>query len=328
MSAVDVALLRALRASRGHSPGAEFATQLGIPLSAVKSHIAALIAAGFEIEQHPGLGYRLLSAPDRLIADDLFARLGLGALIREITVFAETDSTNDRAAQLGRGGVAPGVAVFAERQTAGRGRFGRRWDSAGRRGLWFSLLLRPDFRVAYWARLTTWAATGIAAAIERETGLPVRIKWPNDIFIAGRKIAGILTETVFEAGVDPFAIVGIGVNVNHEPTDFPSTLAAKAGSLRMATGRVLDRAALAAAILRELAARWPLLDRAFPDLVAESQARSELLGKWIQVQAGQTVVEGVAEGLDAEGQLFLRDASGLLRTLSAGEVSILPAVPG
>lgn len=325
MNPLDVALLRMLREGRSHMPGAEFAAQLGTPLSAVKSRIAGLIESGFEIEHHPSLGYRMLSSPDRLIADDLLARLGSTALIRTIHVFAETDSTNDRAAQLGRGGVASGVVIFAEKQTTGRGRFGRHWDSAGGRGLWFSLLLRPEFHIEHWPRLTTWAATGIAAAIERETGLVVRIKWPNDIVIDGRKIAGILTETFFEAGSAPFAIVGIGVNVNHELADFPPTLAIKAGSLRMATGRALDRAAMAAAILRELSARWPLMWSEFPALVAESEARSELLGKWIRVQAGNSVVEGIAEGLDTEGQLLLTDQNGNLRTLNAGEVSSVPA---
>ena len=326
MSTLDVELLRLLHTNRGPLPGADFAAQLRVPLSTVEGRFAGLRAAGFEIEQHPAFGYRLLSAPDRLIADDLTARLGVCPLIREITVFAETDSTNDRAAQLGRDGVAAGVAIFAERQTAGRGRFGRHWESAGHRGLWFSLLLRPDFRVEHWARLTTWAATGVASAIEEASGLAVRIKWPNDIHVAGRKIAGILTETVFEAGAEPFAIVGIGVNVNHEPGDFPAPLAEKAGSLRMAGGRVLDRAALAVAVLRSLDARWSALRSTFPELVAESQRRSVLLGEWIQVRAGQSIVEGVALGLDEEGQLFLRAADGGVRTLSAGEVSIMPAI--
>ncbi len=322
MSALDVELLRLLRGAPLHLPGADLATRLRVPLSTVETRLAGLRAAGFEIEQHPGLGYRLLTASDRLVADDLLARLGPCPLIREILVFEETDSTNERAAQLGCAGVAPGVAVFAERQTAGRGRFGRRWESAGHRGLWFSLLLRPELPVEYWPRLTTWAAVGVAAAIENALRLAVGIKWPNDLQIRGSKIAGILTETVFEAGAAPFAVLGIGVNVNHEPVDFPAELAARASSLRISAGRVLDRSALAVEILRALDARHALLRSDFPKLVEESSRRSVLLGKWIAVRAGTSLVEGVATGLNPEGQLLLRDSSGEIRALTAGEVSV------
>jgi BirA family biotin operon repressor/biotin-[acetyl-CoA-carboxylase] ligase len=320
MNALDVELLRVLRGAALHLPGADLAAQLRVPLTTIEARIAELRAAGFEIEQHPGLGYRLVAAADRLVADDLLARLGPCPLIREITVFEETDSTNERAAQLARSGVAPGVAIFAERQTAGRGRFGRRWESRGHRGLWFSLLLRPDLPVEKWARLTTWAAVSVAEAIERALGLEIGIKWPNDLQIHGRKIAGILTETVFEPGAQPCAVVGIGVNVNHEPADFPTELADTAGSLRIASGRAVDRSALAVEILRALDVRCSALRSAFPELVEEAARRSVLMGKWIALRAGTALVEGTASGLDGEGQLRLRTASGELLTLSAGEV--------
>ncbi len=323
MNALDVELLRALRASRVHLPAADLAAQLRAPLAAVAARLDQLQAAGFEIEQRPGLGYRLLSTPDRLIADDLKARLGTCPLVREILVFAETDSTNDRAAHLGRQGVAAGVAIFAERQTAGRGRFGRRWESAAHRGLWFSLLLRPALPLASWPRLTTWAAAGVAAAIEEATGLPVLIKWPNDIHVAGRKVAGILTETICESGRDPFAMVGIGVNVNHAPPDFPPALADSAISLRIATGRALDRPALATAIFRSLDQRHDALSANFPSLVDEAQRRSALADRRIEVRAADRILEGVAAGLDAEGRLLLRAADGSVHPLTAGEVTIL-----
>ena len=114
----------------------------------VEAGLARLRGAGFDIESKPGLGCRLLAAPDRVIADELYSRLDGCSLAREILVFEETSSTNDVAAKLGRQGHAAGVAVFAERQSAGRGRFGRRWVSPGHEGLWFSLLLRPALPMA------------------------------------------------------------------------------------------------------------------------------------------------------------------------------------
>ena len=321
MNSPDAALLGALRAATVHTPPTELAAQLGSTRAAVAAQIAELREAGFEIDERPGLGYRLIAAPDRLIAADLQSRLGNCALVREILVFEETDSTNDRAASLGRSGAASGLAIFAERQNAGRGRFGRRWESASHLGLWFSLLLRPTFPQERWPRLTTWAAVSIAAAIERELGVRAGIKWPNDVFVNGRKVAGVLIETSLDRAQENFAVVGIGVNANHAPEDFPADLAAKATSLRIAAGRAVDRAALAAAILRELDARYPDLDRRFDALVAEAARRSVILASWVQVRVGETLVEGTAERLDENGQLLLRAGDGALHTLSAGEVT-------
>ena len=323
MTPLDVRLLRALRETRVHLPAGELAAQLGESPAVIRARLAALGDAGFEIEDRPGLGLRLTAAPDRLIADDLTARLGPCALVREILVFAETESTNDLATQLGRHGTPGGLAIFAEHQTAGRGRFGRRWASASHRGLWFSLLLRPAFPQAQWARLTTWAAVSVAAAIEESAGAKASIKWPNDVFVVGQKVAGILAESGTDTAGRPFAVVGIGVNVNHEPADFPAEIHATATSLRAATGAPLDRPALAADILRALDARFAKIADDFPALIAEAAARSFLLGRWIQVRAGETLTEGLAEQLDADGHLLLRHADGSLTKLTAGEVTVI-----
>ena len=322
MKSLDAALLRALRGATVHTPPTELAAQIGSTRAGVAALVEELREAGFEIDERPALGYRLVATPDRLIAADLSSRLGNCALVREIVVFEETDSTNDQAAKLGKSGAAGGLAIFAEKQNAGRGRFGRRWESASHLGLWFSLLLRPAIPQEHWARLTTWAAVSIAPAIERAAGVSVGIKWPNDLFVDGRKIAGILIETGQDRAQGNFAVVGIGVNANHAREDFPENLAAIATSLRVATGRAIDRATLAAAILRELDARYADLDRRFDRLVAEAAHRSVLLGRWVQVRAADSVSEGVAESLDARGQLLLRRGDGTLATLSAGEVSI------
>ncbi|MEP6671656.1 MAG: biotin--[acetyl-CoA-carboxylase] ligase [Chthoniobacter sp.] len=323
MSGLDARILAILHASQVHLFATDLAGQLGAPLANIEARLTELRNAGFEIEERPGLGFRLLRSPDRLIADDLHARLGPCALAREIVVFAETASTNDSATQRGRQGSAGGLVIFAERQTAGRGRFGRAWASAPYRGLWFSLLLRPEFPTNAWPRLTTWAAVSLAATIESSLGLAVSIKWPNDIFLSGKKIAGILAESGTDVNGQPFAVVGIGVNVNHAPGDFPAELAGKAASLNMVTGRTIDRPTLAANLLRDLDARLPQIASAFPDMIAEAARRSLLLGRWVQVQSGHTIMEGRAEELDADGHLVLRGSNGSLNRLSAGEVTVI-----
>ena len=241
---------------------------------------------------------------------------------REIVVVEETGSTNDVAAQLGRAGVADGLVIFAECQTAGRGRLGRKWESAAQRGLWFSLLLRPAFALADWSRLTTWAAVGIARGLEEALpGCRAAVKWPNDIYLAGKKAVGILCESV--AGPGGYAVVGIGVNVNQTREDFPEELLAKATSLReVAGGAPLDRHAVAAALLRALDALYPALETDFASVVAEAQARSFLVGRRLTVHAPQETYEATAEGLEADGSLRVRCDEGRTRIVSGGEVSV------
>lgn len=240
---------------------------------------------------------------------------------REIVVLSQAGSTNDEAAQLGRAGVAEGVVVFAERQTAGRGRLGRKWESEAHKGLWFSLLLRPAFALADWSRLTTWAAVGIARGLEEALpGCCATVKWPNDIYLAGKKTVGILCESV--AGPGGYAVVGIGVNVNHTRADFPEELLSKATSLRETAGAPLDRHAVAAALLRQLDALYPALEHDFARVVAEAEARSFLAGRRVTVHGPQESYEATAEGLEPDGSLRVRCDGGTTRIVSGGEVSV------
>ena len=322
---LDARLLRLFRAAEVHASAGDLAAELGVPCTTVEAALARLSEAGFDIEGRPGLGWRLLGSPDRLLADDLHARLGPCDIAREILVFEETSSTNDVAAKLGRDGHAGGVAVLAERQTAGRGRFGRQWDSQVGAGLWFSLLLRPPWPTAHWVRLTTWAGVAVARAVEQAIGRPAKIKWPNDVLIDGRKIAGILTECSTDSSGKMFAVVGIGVNVNQD--EFPPELAHRAASLRQLARRKIDRAGLAAALLTELDSRLSETESAFPHLIEEAAQRSTILGEWVRLHAGGDPVEGTAESLDPEGNLLLRMADGALRKMSSGEVTSHPPAP-
>src|SRR5688572_3947010 len=191
----DAQILSALRASNeGGVSGAELSQQLGISRAAVWARIEELRRLGYDIEASPHLGYRLINDPDLLHADDLCARLGQTKVVgRDIRVFERTTSTNDVIEKLARDGVKEGAVVFAESQTKGRGRLGRNWISPPRKGLWFSVLLRPDFRPQETTQLTVAAATALRRAIHEQTGLKPEIKWPNDVLIRGRKTAGILT---------------------------------------------------------------------------------------------------------------------------------------
>ncbi|HTQ52224.1 MAG TPA: biotin--[acetyl-CoA-carboxylase] ligase, partial [Candidatus Acidoferrales bacterium] len=185
----DAKILSALRANPDGVSGAELAGQLGISRTAVWARIEELRQLGYEIEAGPHFGYRLVSVPDVLHADDLLARLYKTKIIgRDIRVFEQTTSTNDVTEKLARDGVKEGVVVFAESQTRGRGRLGRKWISPAYKGLWFSVLLRPDLRPLEATQLTVVSATALRRAIRSETGLNPEIKWPNDILVGGKKV--------------------------------------------------------------------------------------------------------------------------------------------
>jgi BirA family biotin operon repressor/biotin-[acetyl-CoA-carboxylase] ligase len=193
-----------------------------------------------------------VSGDDRLIVVELRGGLEGCAIGNEIAVVEEVPSTNDLAWEAADRGAREGFVVFAERQTAGRGQYGRRWESAPYLGLWFSVLLRPAMTLRESPRLTSLLAEALAAAILEETGCAATTKPPNDIYVAGRKVAGILVEGRTARDGSYVAVAGIGINVNQGIEDFPAELRETAGSLAMATGRKLPRTKLAIALLRAL----------------------------------------------------------------------------
>ncbi len=199
------------------------------------------------------------AATDRLVADELRDAVGACTIGREIVVLEETVSTNDSVLQRATFDTPEGLVVFAERQTAGRGQRGNPWESAAHKGLWFSILLRPKIDIADSGRLTSWATEAIAQTIAKELALTVTIKLPNDICIAGKKIAGVLVEMRAQQNAPHAAICGIGINMNHRREDFSEELCARAASLAMVLDQQVDRQKFAIALLRNL-------DRAYREI--------------------------------------------------------------
>jgi BirA family transcriptional regulator, biotin operon repressor / biotin---[acetyl-CoA-carboxylase] ligase len=209
---------------------------------------------------------------DRLIADQLQAVLPGAVIGREIIVLEQTGSTNDAILQVAFSqgasvsslpAVAPakegppsladeGLVLFAEHQTAGRGQRGNRWESTAGKGLWFSILLRPEIQLSDSGRLTIWAIETISDVIRIELGLEPAIKLPNDVQLSGHKVAGVLVEMRAQNKTPHLAVVGIGINVNQYRDDFPAELQGRAISLAMALGRQVDRQNFAVALLRHL----------------------------------------------------------------------------
>jgi BirA family transcriptional regulator, biotin operon repressor / biotin---[acetyl-CoA-carboxylase] ligase len=322
---LDAEILTALRrAGDGFVSGADLSQRLGVTRAAIWARIDDLRKLGYDIAASPHQGYQLLEVPNVLHADDLAALVdGIRIIGRDIRVFEKTNSTNDVAEKLARDGVKEGVVAFAEAQTQGRGRLGRRWHSPARRGLWFSVLLRPDLRPQAATQLTVAAATSLVRAIRDQTGLTPDIKWPNDIFIRGRKVAGVLTELSAELDHIKHLILGIGVDVNLVATDFPPELRKLATSLRIETGRELHRADLAAAILRELDADYARIrSQRFEEIADEWQAGCSTIGRRVSIRIGGRCLQGHAEALDHDGALLLRTEHGRLERIIGGDVTL------
>jgi BirA family biotin operon repressor/biotin-[acetyl-CoA-carboxylase] ligase len=322
---IDARILAALReAAESCVSGADLSHQLGISRAAVWAHIEDLRALGYEVEATPHQGYRLVSCPDLLHADDLIARLGKTKVIgRDIQVFQETTSTNDVIEKLARDGVKEGVVVFAESQTKGRGRLGRKWISPPKRGLWFSILLRPDLRPSAATQLTVAAATALRRAIATQIGLTPEIKWPNDILIGGRKVAGILTELNAELDRVKYVILGMGVDVNVTASDFPADVRKLATSLKTEAGRAVSRADLAVAILRELDGDYARIGAGeFTAVADEWESHCTTIGHEVVIRIGQHEIRGQAEALGEDGALLVRTEHGHLEPIIGGDVTV------
>lgn len=188
----------------------------------------------------------------QLSEDEIRAALSGCTIGREIFVLETTTSTNDSVLERTSPTTPEGLVVFAERQTAGRGQRNNSWESATGKGLWFSILLRPKIDIGESPQLAEWAARSVADTISKEFELQAMVKLPNDVVVAGKKIAGVLVEMRARKNAPHIAIVGIGVNVNHRAEDFSEELRARAISLAMTLDREVDRHQFAVALLRNL----------------------------------------------------------------------------
>jgi BirA family biotin operon repressor/biotin-[acetyl-CoA-carboxylase] ligase len=287
----------------------------------VWKRVAALRRQGYRIEGRRAGGYALAGTPDRLGPAELAPHLR--GQWRHIHWHEEVDSTQRVARELARGGAPEGTVVIAERQSAGRGRLGRQWHSPPGVNLYCSIVLRPPLAPSAVPQIALVAGTAVAAAVAEETGLRPGIKWPNDVLLDGRKVAGILTEMDSEVDRVHHVIAGIGVNLNLPLAALPRDLRAKATSLRAVTGRRVDRARFTGGLLAALEARYGrFLSAGFPTVRAEWETFSCLTGTEVRIASAEGELAGCVLGLDADGALRLRQADGRVVRVIAGEVTV------
>jgi BirA family biotin operon repressor/biotin-[acetyl-CoA-carboxylase] ligase len=247
------AVLALLRSGDGYVSGERLSARLGVSRAAVHAAVKALRAEGYDIRSATNRGYLLQGVPDRLTAAELSAWLPAQRMER-VLCLDSVDSTNTRLRAMALAGAPEGQVVLANAQTGGRGRSGRDFASPADLGIYLSILLRPDCLPAQITEITAWTAVAVNDALASVCSLRAGIKWVNDLLLDGRKLCGILTEMSAEpeSGYVQHVVIGVGLNVNERPADFPAPLRTLAGSLAMATGRSWHRAQLAAALIAAL----------------------------------------------------------------------------
>ncbi|SFB17689.1 BirA family transcriptional regulator, biotin operon repressor / biotin-[acetyl-CoA-carboxylase] ligase [Cohnella sp. OV330] len=308
--------------------GEEISRLLGVSRTAVWKQIRKLEAEGFAIEAVPRKGYRLTGRPSRLNAAELQSKLGTTAFGRHLHIREVVTSTQDVLRELAEEGAPEGTLVIAERQDNGRGRMGRSWVSPPGRGVSMSLLLRPDVPLQLAPQLTLLAAVALCRSLGRETGLPIGIKWPNDLLVDGRKISGILLESATEDERLRYVAVGLGIAVNLDADDYPEELLARAVSLKMAAGRAFDRTALIAAVLLEFEQLYAVYkERGFEPIRILWETYSVTLNRTVSLNAGHGFFEGVPRGLDESGGLRVELPDGGVRTIYSAEIGDAAPLP-
>ncbi|EPY12388.1 MULTISPECIES: biotin--[acetyl-CoA-carboxylase] ligase [Paenibacillus] len=301
--------------------GEEISRRLDISRTAVWKQINRLRSKGYEFEAVPKLGYRLVQMPTQLDELSLLEKLKTSKLGHQLRIIARTESTQNEAAVWALEGAADGAVIIAEEQTGGRGRQGKSFHSPAGKGIWMSLILRPQIPLQFTPQLTLLSAVALCRAMKRMTDVDLGIKWPNDILYEDKKVCGILTESSAEDERLVHVIAGVGISVNLEEHDYPEELRSKVTSLKIASGKEIDRASLLAECLFELEQLYKLyVEQGFAPIRTLWEAQSVTIGRSLSVTTPNGIVSGVAQGLDDSGALIVLGEDGCYRKIFSGDV--------
>ncbi len=300
-------LLALLEENETYVSGEAASKLLGVSRTAIWKQIRKLEEEGYTIEASRKLGYRLAGRPDRLTASGLLSKLRTDTLGQRLHLHDAVESTQNIAMRLAEEGAPEGALVIAEQQLNGRGRMGRSWISPRGKGIWMSLVLRPNIPMPYAPQLTLLTAVALCRALRRLTTLDIGIKWPNDLLVNGRKISGILLESSAEEDRLKHVIAGVGISVNLDEPDYDPEVLGKAISLKLAAGKAFDRSEIIAEFLLELEQLYALYrTEGFAPIRSLWEALSISLGKRMSLTTPQAVIEGVPVGLSDSGAIVVR----------------------
>ena len=302
-------ILKLLRETDGYVSGQQISERFGVSRTAVWKVIHQLQEDGYWVEAVRNKGYHIVDSPDVMTKEELSSLINTRWAGRNILYYDVTDSTNLRIKQVGDEGAPHGTLAVADRQTAGRGRRGRTWESPAGSSIYMSILLRPEI------------APNKACMSQAECPA-LQIKWPNDIIINGKKLAGILTEMSSQIDYINHVTIGVGINVNI--TEFPEEIAQTATSLRIEYGHTVKRAPLIAAVMERLEDNYETFLET-EDLSGLMDRYSALLvnrDREVRIIGARDTYQAHAVGIDQTGELIVRREDGTIEKINAGEVSV------
>ncbi len=312
---LKTSVLKQLAENSGrYQSGEKLSESLGVSRSAIWKQVKDLRGAGYLISSRPNRGYRLEGEPELLDQDILHEN--------KILYLRSTDSTNREIRRLAEEGAPQFHTLVAEEQTGGRGRLGRKWISPPGKGLWFSILLLPrNISPTEATPVTLVSAVALARYLGETLNLPVQVKWPNDLLIKGRKIAGILTELKGEPERVEYLITGIGINVNQERNSFPAEISDRATSLFIESGMLINRSLLLVELRNTLVEAYNLFfSKGFRPFQSEWKKISSTLEREVTISRPDGQLRGKAVDLDEHGTLLVRDSNNIIHPVRYGEI--------
>jgi BirA family biotin operon repressor/biotin-[acetyl-CoA-carboxylase] ligase len=310
-------IIEFLKKKQDYVSGEEISQRLKISRQALWKHIQELKEIGYDIVAVPHLGYQLVSSPDRLFPSEITRHLNTKFIGKKIYYFDSVASTMDIAVELGLKGSPEGALILAETQSKGRGRLGRIWSSPKYKGIYLSLILKPQIMPNQASILTLLAAVGICEAIKEIIGLDTQIKWPNDILIHNKKLAGILTELNAEMDEVRFIVIGIGLNVNNDA----KSLITSATSLKEQSKENINRVELLQQMLRQIEVNYLLFrEKGSAPIIEKWRDYNITLGRRVKVFAHKEHIEGEAVDIDIDGGLLIRRDSGVAEKVMSGDI--------
>jgi BirA family biotin operon repressor/biotin-[acetyl-CoA-carboxylase] ligase len=302
--------------------GETISNELGITRSAVWKHINELRMMGYDISSSQKEGYRLAHPSSKLLPYEVHKKLQTKFIGKKVRYFENTPSTIWVGKQLcSEGDVEKmhGMVIIAEEQTGGIGRMGRAWVSPSG-GIWITIVLKPHVPVDHIFMITMAGSIAVARAIRKEFNIGALIKWPNDIFIGHKKVAGLLLELSAEADVVHHSLLSIGIDVNVPITDFAPELQDQITSICAEVGHKVDRAAFLARILKEFESRYLLIESGeYDSIIQEWKSISCTLENRVQIRTLKNSFEGEAVDIDEFGALIIRKPNGKLERVIAGD---------
>ena len=306
-----------------HVSGEQLGKKLNISRTAIWKHINELRKMGYSIESHTKSGYVLVKGTDMLLPEEVNFQLDTKVIGKRIVHYSEVASTHDIADKLARDGAEEGTCVVAEKQTLGRGRMSRNWASPFKDGVYVSIILRPNLKPLHIIQIPLIAGVALVKAIKKTTYLAPSIKWPNDIFLSGRKVAGILTEVNCDIDTVHYIILGMGINVNTRSATLPKEIKDIATSLSEGCGHEVSRIDFLRNLLSELENVYSdFVANGFTNIGKQWMEHNNTIGSNITVHDGKNVFEGKATSIDEDGFLIIQTNDGQTQRIISADVTL------